>query len=354
MQQEWVRQLLAWYEDNARPLPWRDTPDPYRVWVSEIMLQQTRIEAVRPYFERFMRELPTIRALAQVPEERLMKLWEGLGYYSRARNLQAAAKRIVEHYGGQMPASYEELLALPGIGEYTAGAIASIAFEIPVPAVDGNVLRVMARLLCCDRDVMQPAVRKEMTGILRTMVPADAPGRFNQALMELGETICLPRTEPDCGVCPIQPYCEAAARHCARELPVRAKPRERRIEQRTVLLLIRTSAEGRQVLVRKRPPKGLLAGMWELPNVDGWYARQEVEQLVEKSGAHVQSLSALQITKHVFSHIEWHMQGWYVQVSGETAEPAGKWVDSRELAEEIALPSAFRAYSALLPVLLRE
>ncbi len=354
MQQEWVRQLLAWYKENARPLPWRDTPDPYRVWVSEVMLQQTRIEAVRPYFDRFMQELPTIRALAQVPTERLMKLWEGLGYYSRARNLQAAARQLMDRYDGEMPASYEELLALPGIGEYTAGAVASIAFGIPVPAVDGNVLRVMARLLCCDRDVMQPVVRKELTGILRTMVPADAPGQFNQALMELGETICLPRTEPHCDACPIQSYCEASARHCARELPVRAKPKERRIEKRTVLLLIRAAAEGRQVLVRKRPPKGLLAGLWELPNAEGWYTQQNMEERIRQYGLSLKSLFALQEAKHVFSHIEWHMQGWCVQVSGDTPETAGKWVDSRELAEEIALPSAFRAYSALLPVLLQE
>lgn len=353
MQQDFVQKLLDWYADNARPLPWRDSRDPYRIWVSEVMLQQTRIEAVRPYFDRFMQAFPTIHALAEASTDRLMKLWEGLGYYSRARNLQAAAKVMVERYDGRMPASYEELLALPGIGEYTAGAIASIAFGIPVPAVDGNVLRVMARLLCCAEDVMQPAVRKKLTGMLRTMVPENAPGQFNQALMELGETLCLPRIEPRCADCPIRAHCQAYAQSCARDLPVRAKAKARRIEQRTVFLLIRTQRGERQVLVHKRPNKGLLAGLWELPNKEGVYVRAEMESYIRGLGLEAESASALQKTKHVFAHIEWHMQGWCVHTAGEFSEKDFRWVGLEALAQEYALPSAFRAYSALLPILLQ-
>ena len=219
------RALLNWYDAHRRLLPWRLDAAPYRVWVSEIMLQQTRIEAVLPYFDRFMRQLPTIRDLAACGEDRLLKLWEGLGYYSRARNLQKAARVILEQYGGEMPGDYEALLGLPGIGEYTAGAVASISFGIPVPAVDGNVMRVLARLTANGEDILRPAAKRWFTAAAAAMLPPEAPGAFNQALMELGETVCLPNAEPRCGECPLAGACFARERGIARQLPVRAPKR---------------------------------------------------------------------------------------------------------------------------------
>ena len=260
-----VGPLLEWYGRNARSLPWREEPAPYRVWVSEIMLQQTRVEAVKPYFARFLAELPDVTALASAPEQQLMKLWEGLGYYSRARNLQKAARVMVEQYGGTLPADYDALLKLPGIGPYTAGAVASIAYGIPVPAVDGNVLRVVMRLTAGWEDIADPAVKRAVERRMAAILPKDRPGDFNQAMMELGATVCAPGGEPKCLVCPLNALCEGYRQGVARELPVKAKKKARRIEERTVFLLV---CDG-ELAIRKRADSGLLAGLWELPSVEG-------------------------------------------------------------------------------------
>ena len=241
------------------------------------MLQQTRIEAVLPYFERFMAAFPTVKELAQASEDRVLKLWEGLGYYSRARNLQKAARILMER-GGALPASYEELLALPGIGEYTAGAVASIAFGLPVPAVDGNVMRVLARLLAIDTDVLRPAAKKAFTAIAREMIPRDQPGAFNQAVMELGETLCLPNTQPKCGECPLRNVCKAHSLGRERDYPVRSPKKARTVEERTVLVLLTMLGGERRVLLHKRSGSGLLAGLWELPNVEGRLSPQAAAQ----------------------------------------------------------------------------
>ena len=253
--------LLGWYDKNARKLPWRDNPTPYRVWVSEIMLQQTRVETVKPYFERFVREVPDVTALAAVPEDRLLKLWEGLGYYSRARNLQKAAKMVLEEYGGTLPAEPKELRKLPGVGEYTAGAISSIAYGRPEPAVDGNVLRVLARLKADGRDVRNPAVKRGEAEELRKIYPQERCGAFTQALMELGATVCLPNGAPLCGSCPLAGLCEGLRTGRAASLPVLLPKPPRRIEERTVFLLLC----GGKAALQKRPETGLLAGMWEFP-----------------------------------------------------------------------------------------
>ncbi len=348
MRDGFVAPLTAWYADNRRLLPWRQNPTPYHVWVSEIMLQQTRIEAVIPYFERFMKTLPDIASLAEVPDDILMKLWEGLGYYSRARNLKKAAGVMMQRFAGELPRDYELLLSLPGIGEYTAGAIASIAYGIPVPAVDGNVLRVMARIDNCADDIMQPKVRKAFRERLCGIIPTDDPGGFNQALMELGERICLPNTSPRCETCPIADFCAAKASGTQDQLPVRIVKKSRRIEPKTVLV-IRTVRDGkRQVLLHKRPDTGLLAGLWELPNLDGDYTDRPLPAAFD--GCTVKAV--LPRGKHIFTHIEWHLSGLLLDVP-DTDLPIGcVWADTAALHQQYALPTAFQTYSRLLPILL--
>ncbi len=334
--------LLAWFRENGRELPFRVGRNAYRIWVSEIMLQQTRIEAVKPYFERFMRELPDVAALAACEEERLMKLWEGLGYYSRARNLKKAAEIVAAQYGGEMPGDYEALLGLPGIGPYTAGAVASIAFGIPVPAVDGNVLRVVSRLCRDDRDIMKVSTRKDVEAFLRATMPRENPGAYNEAIMEIGETVCIPNGAPQCGRCPLAHICRAHRDRVEEQYPVRITKKERRIEERTIFLL---EYQGGLVL-SKRPDKGLLAGLYELPGAEGHldeaagqaYLRQ---RFACPEAAQLQ-LKRLVAAKHIFSHVEWHMIG-YQAVLPESASPAivaGK----TELADVYPLPNAFRAY----------
>lgn len=346
-----VAPLLAWYHDHERPLPWRERPTPYRVWISEVMLQQTRIEAVLPYFDRFMAALPTVAHLAQVEEDTLMKLWEGLGYYSRARNLQKAARQVMEQYGGELPASYEQLLTLPGIGEYTAGAVASIAFGIDVPAVDGNVLRVLARLLACREDVMRPAVRAQLRQIAVSLLPAGQAGAFNQAIMELGETVCLPNTVPRCSVCPIRPCCRAEAEGCASELPVRAPKKARRIEQRTILVVL-SDETPRRVLLRRRDSDGLLANLWELPGLPEWAEDEAAADAIRSLGGQVSALQTLPPGKHIFSHIEWHMHGFCAVAPPFPAPEGCVWATAAQLEADYALPSAFRSFAGLLPVLM--
>ena len=258
--------LLAWYDENKRDLPWRgDHPDPYQVWVSEIMLQQTRVAAVMPYYRAWMEELPTVEALAAADEERLMKLWQGLGYYSRARNLQRAARMIVENFGGRFPESRSDLLSLPGVGEYTAGAVASIAFGRQVPAVDGNVLRVAARVADIREDIMDTKVRASFQALMEAAMPADRPGIFNQALMDLGAMVCVPKAAPECRRCPLAELCEANRLGVQSQLPVRRKKTARRVEELTVYLLLQ---DGKAAL-RQREDRGLLAGLWEFPHVPG-------------------------------------------------------------------------------------
>ena len=330
--------LLQWYDSSARVLPWREDPTPYRVWVSEIMLQQTRVEAVKPFYQRFLEAFPTVEALAAAPEEKLLKMWEGLGYYNRVRNLQRAAQVVMERYGGQVPASFEELRALPGIGEYTAGAIASIAFQLPVPAVDGNVLRVISRVLARSDNILDPKVKRRMEGEIREILPQRV-GDFNQSLMELGAMVCLPGGPPKCLVCPLRNLCRGYAQGVAEELPVKTKPKPRKKQARTLFLLF--SQEGR-VALRRRPEQGLLAGLWELPGTEGALSREEAAAWLAAQGVPVGELSPGPEAKHVFSHVEWHMGSWVAQNVEEV--PGFVWVTREELRREYALPSAFEAF----------
>ena len=337
-----IEPLLAWYRADHRDLPWRADPTPYRVWISEIMLQQTRVETVRGYFDRWMRALPDVCALAQADEAVYMKLWEGLGYYSRVRNLHRAAIHVCENYSGMLPGDYDQLLALPGIGEYTAGAIASIAFGLPIPAVDGNVLRVAARL---DND-FTPITDIKYKSRTRTrfslLMPSDRPGDLNQALMELGATICLPNGAPLCSSCPVQHLCLGHHHGNAAMLPMRAPKKARRIVPRTVLLI----RYGALVGIRRRPPNGLLAGLWELPALDGALSPDEVRQSLDARGWQVRKLLSLRAAKHIFTHVEWHMTGYEIALAAAPAELT--FVSPAALRAQYALPSAFRSFLSVL------
>lgn len=356
--------LLIWFADNARVLPWREDPAPYRVWVSEIMLQQTRVEAVKPYFDRFTKALPTVADLAACPEDELLKLWEGLGYYNRVRNMQKAAIDVVENYGGQLPADYEKLLKLKGIGHYTAGAISSIAYGISVPAVDGNVLRVLTRVAADNTDIMRQAFRNEMEQILQVFMEDNGlSGTFNQALMELGATVCVPNGAPLCEQCPWKSFCEAKKQNLISQLPVKSKAKPRKIEERTVLIL----RDDDKVAIRKRPAKGLLAGLYELPNMEGHLTPEQVLALVKDMGYAPIRIQKLEDARHIFSHIEWHMCGYAIRVE----EPAMKqdtpghgtaeenamekntdllFVEAEDAKERYAIPSAFVAYAGYMNI----
>ncbi|MCI8360997.1 MAG: A/G-specific adenine glycosylase [Clostridiales bacterium] len=331
--------LLEWYHRNARALPWREHPTPYRVWVSEIMLQQTRVEAVRPYFARFMAALPDVASLAAADEALLFKLWEGLGYYSRARNLQKAAKILVKDYGGRLPASHAALLSLPGVGPYTAGAVASIAFGIPAAAVDGNVLRVLSRILCKRENMSAPAVKKEAENLLTAILPAGFPGDFNQAMMELGATVCTPGL-PRCRSCPAAAFCLGLEKGCPAELPVKPPKKARKIIERTVPVI--WSDQG--VLLRRRPGKGLLAGLWEFPALDGRLEPAALKGYVEEWGGQVRQVRRLADSRHIFTHLEWHMRGYGLRTDCFDPPPEWVWASAEALLQEYALPSAYKIY----------
>ena len=342
MLNEIVQPLISWYRQNKRILPWRDQKNAYYTWVSEIMLQQTRVEAVKPYFLRFIGELPDVKALAECPEEKLMKLWEGLGYYNRVRNMQSAAQVVVAEYGGVLPASYDELLALKGIGSYTAGAIASIAYDIPVPAVDGNVLRVFSRITEDRQDIMKQSVRSQVEEKLLGIMPKDAPGDFNQALMELGAVVCVPNGPARCMECPVAALCKAYHHGTVDELPVKAPKKKRTIENKTVLVI----QDGECTAIRKRPQEGLLAGLYELPNVEGHLSMDEALQKVKEMNLEPLHIEVLPEAKHIFSHIEWRMTGYRIRVSSleERKESSFIFTEKKQSEKQYAIPSAFRAY----------
>lgn len=330
-----VAPLLDWYGQNARMLPWRENTDPYRVWVSEIMLQQTRVEAAKPYYDRFMQTLPGISLLAGAPEAQLMKLWEGLGYYTRARNLQKAAQIMVEKHGGQFPRTYEEILALPGIGGYTAGAICSIALGKPTPAVDGNVLRVISRLTGDNRDIALPVVKGAVTEALAAAYPARHCGDFTQSLMELGALVCVPNGIPKCGECPLQSLCTAYREGNQQNLPNKAKKKPRNKINMTVLLL---RCNGR-VAVRQRESGGLLGGLWEFPHVAGRLTQAEVQKQLADWGLAPQSLIPGQTKKHIFTHLEWDMMCFLADCGN--ADNDFCWVTPAALQKDFPMPTAF-------------
>lgn len=342
-----VKPLLEWFKGNARELPWREQPTSYRVWVSEIMLQQTRVEAVKPYFQRFITALPNVEALAACEEERLLKLWEGLGYYNRVRNMQAAAQTVMEEHNGTLPADYQELLKLKGIGHYTAGAIASIAYHIPVPAVDGNVLRVISRVTADDSDIMKQSVRTAIEEALQKIIPKKEASAFNQALMELGATVCIPNGAPHCELCPWQKFCLAKNMELQDRLPVKSRAKPRKIEEKTVFV-IRSQDK---VVLNKRPARGLLAGLYEFPNAEGHLNEAEALEWVRKHNLLPIRIQKLEPSKHVFSHVEWHMTGYVIRID-ELVEHQGQllFAEVRDTENRYPIPAAFLAYTKYMNI----
>lgn len=334
--------LLAWYDIHRRILPWREEVSPYRTWVSEIMLQQTRVAAVLDYYRRFMEALPTVADLAAVEEDRLMKLWQGLGYYNRARNLQKAARQVAEDFGGVFPDTYEGLLTLSGVGEYTAGAIASIAFGVPVPAVDGNVLRLAARITGSCLDVLDAKNRKAFRNWMAAAMSQERPGAYNQALMDLGATVCLPSGAPLCGDCPAGDFCIARQEGCQARLPVRSPKREKRTEHLTVFLLRRGAAAA----LRQRPDTGLLAGLWEYPHVPGTLTEAEAARQLQMWGVNPTKWTKKLSARHIFTHVRWEMTGYVVEVNG-LGPGDWLWAEAQQR-ERLAIPSAFEKFTAEL------
>lgn len=329
--------LLPWFDQNKRDLPWRKDKEPYHIWLSEIMLQQTRVEAVKGYYVRFLETLPTVRDLSTADDELLHKLWEGLGYYSRVRNLKKAAQVVMEKHGGCFPENHADILALPGIGPYTAGAVSSICFDLPTPAVDGNVLRVISRILNEDTPIDRPDYKKSVERRLAEVYPLRA-GDFTQSLMELGATLCGPNWTPRCEACPCRDFCRGYAAGTAQQLPVKSPPKAKKTEEKTVFIL---SCAGTYAL-RKRPEKGLLAGLWEFPNISGKIDMSVGMEVLREMG--LQPVEAYRQVgrQHIFTHIRWEMNGLYVEV----AQPGGNftWLTADEIRREAALPTAFRQF----------
>lgn len=340
--------LVKWYGNRKRDLPWRTDVTAYKVWVSEIMLQQTRVEAVKPYYARFLNAFPTIADLADAKEDLLLKMWEGLGYYNRVRNMQKAAQQVMIDYDGQFPSTYEEIRSLTGIGNYTAGAIASFAFGIPKPAVDGNVLRVISRLTASYEDIMKASVRECVEEELEDLIPADAASDFNQGLIELGAIVCVPNGAPKCDECPLAHLCKAHEKGIELKLPVKSKAKERRIEKKTVFIF----QDGDHVAIKKRPPKGLLAGLYELPNVEGHLTEEEALCYSKQIGLSPLRIQKLGDGKHIFSHVEWQMTGYRIRVDELEKSCTEKmlFIRPEEIQAEYPIPAAFETYTKYMEI----
>ena len=338
--------LLSWYREHKRALPWRENKDAYRIWISEIMLQQTRVEAVKPYFFRFMEHFPTVQALAEAPDDELMKCWEGLGYYSRARNLKKAAGVIVDQYEGSLPASHSALLDLPGIGSYTAGAIASIAYEIPAPAVDGNVLRVLSRVCGSRDDILKQSTKKRMESLVSEVIHEGEAGDFNQALIEIGAIVCVPNGAPLCDSCPFYTVCASREEDLIGEIPVKTPKKKRKIEEKTVLIL----QHGEKIAIRKRAAEGLLASLYEFISIPGKLSAEEIAPFFDEAVVP----EKLPDAKHIFSHVEWHMSGYRIPITEIPKQLAGELPEDfilaefEELKERYPIPNAFAAYKDYL------
>lgn len=329
--------LLAWFSENRRDLPWRKDKEPYHIWLSEIMLQQTRVEAVKGYYDRFLQALPDIKSLACADDELLHKLWEGLGYYSRVRNLKKAAIVIYQEYGGVFPKDYESVRKLPGIGDYTAGAICSIAYDDKTPAVDGNVLRVFSRLTNDATPIDTPVMKRKTAQALQAIYP-DQAGDFTQALMELGATVCGPNRKPDCENCPCNTFCLAYAKKTAENLPVKQPKKDRKQVDMTVFIL---SCDG-QYALEKRNNTGLLADLWQFPNIEGFLTVDEAVEFLKEKHIYVKDILRQVERKHIFTHIQWNMRGFYMAVSNLSDNYI--WFTPEKIESDAALPTAFRHF----------
>lgn len=331
-----VKKVVKWYQDNKRDLPWRKDKNPYHVWISEIMLQQTRIEAVKGYYSHFLTRLPTIKDLAEIEIDELLKLWEGLGYYNRARNLKAAAITIMNKYNGEFPRNFEEIISLPGIGEYTASAIASICFNKKESTIDGNVLRVYTRFHNDRRNIDLPATKKEIRKEIMELMPEEA-GDFNEGLMELGETICIPNKEPLCEKCPLKEHCQAKKLEIVSSLPIK-KEKKKKLEKQITVFIIKWKDE---YLIQKREKDGLLNNLWEFPNIEKKLTIEELKEELKRKNYNPKSIATYISYKHVFTHQIWHMESFLIEVE---KKQEGVWVTQKELKEKYALPTAFQPF----------
>ncbi|KIL36789.1 adenine glycosylase [Cohnella kolymensis] len=345
-------ELVRWYEKERRDLPWRRTRDPYHIWVSEIMLQQTRVDTVIPYFNRFVDRFPSVRQLAEAPEEEVLKHWEGLGYYSRARNLQSAVREVVDRYGGEVPRLKEEVSGLKGVGPYTAGAILSIAFDQPEPAVDGNVMRVLSRFFGLEDDIARPATRVRIEGVAKELIPHGKAADFNQALMELGAMICTPKS-PACPTCPVREMCSARLQGRQSELPVKTKAKPPKFVLRLAALVEGTGIRSGKVLVRQRPKTGLLARMWELPHLEApgqsvWDSVESgcswLEQEFAQEGLMIKAVDHIGDAQHTFTHLHWNIRVMSAVLQAEESAilpPHYQWVGPDDF-ENYVWPNVFR------------
>lgn len=336
--ESFAQKLLAWHDCNARELPWRGEADPYKIWISEIMLQQTRAETVKEYYRRFLAEFPDVFALAAAHEDRVLKMWEGLGYYSRARNLHAAAKEIVGRFGGKLPESRAELMTLPGIGEYASGAIASIAFGCREPALDGNQARVLARVWDLPETIRTPA---QLYDRALELVPQHRPGDYNQALMGLGALVCLPKN-PRCGGCPVAEECRALANGTQQQRPV--KPERRAQKQETVMLAVVCDPQG---LLMRRRGGGMLAGLWEYPNFPGAKSRADLDAALREAGIQARYVRKLGENRHVFTHRIWQISGYLYRLKDVDVDCGYEKLTWGE-AEALAVPAAFQPYTQMI------
>jgi len=327
-----VEPLLEWYLENKRDLPWREDKDPYHVWISEIMLQQTRIEAVKKYYLRFMEKIPNIEALSKINEDQLLKLWEGLGYYSRARNLKKAAMKIMTDYNGLFPTTYQDILSLPGIGEYTAGAIRSISFNQKEVAIDGNVMRVYGRVTNQDLDISDQKTKKNIGLEIKKILPKKS-GDFNQAIMELGETICIPNAMPKCSICPLQNICLAYKYHRELEIPRKVRKKDKKEENLTIFLLVCND----YVALKKRTD-GLLKNMWEFPNIEKFLTIEQAKEYFPKS----LSIQNAITNTHIFTHKKWNMKSYIIKLKEKSIEY--EWVKMKDIEENYAIPTAFKPF----------
>ncbi|MDR2931916.1 MAG: A/G-specific adenine glycosylase [Oscillospiraceae bacterium] len=337
--------LTDWYTVHARDLPWRQNREPYNIWLSEIMLQQTTVETVIPYYLRFLSALPDIPSLAEADEEKVLKLWEGLGYYSRARNLQKAARIITQDYAGIFPTRYGDIIKLPGVGVYTAGAIASICFDQPTPAVDGNVLRVITRVEGLTDNIDSPLVKKGIHESLVRIYPPTGRGDFTQSLMELGATVCMPNGKPRCAICPVGALCKARADNSFDRIPIRNKKKEKTVQDITVLLLL---CDGK-IALRKRGNTGLLPGLWEFPNVEGVLDENEALKAAADLGAEPGHLVGQEKKGHIFTHIRWRMT--YYCIACDRQPDAFEWAGLGDIFESFTIPTAFKIPARLMKYL---
>lgn len=336
-----TNELITWYQENKRDLPWRKTKNPYFIWISEIMLQQTRVEAVKEYYQRFIKRLPTLKDLANVEEDELLKLWEGLGYYSRVRNMQKAAKMLVSEGKENLPNTKKELLALPGIGEYTAGAILSIAFDKPTVAIDGNVYRVIGRVYKIDASISNKATFPIYEEVLQKLLPKQNASDFTQSFMDLGSLNCTPKN-PKCALCPLQKDCNAFKTNTQELYPVKDKKVSKKIEERNVYLYVYKD----KVAIQKREEKGLLASMYEFPNTLESASLIDIENGLFEKNIPYKSVLEIGEAKHVFSHKIWYMKGYLIELKKPLEEYM--WVTKQELVEKYSIPSAFSYFVEFL------